>query len=194
MSGWLRQKRSWDSGWLLAPEWAPVEDEEKQFWNIWETKRKGDIGRLDKKFCIWWWQSQELPRTGKRLVDVGCFLPTLESDRVTGWLDENDVSWEKKRFWIVIVLKMFWIIMVLESSQFWNSGQRVKCVRMQCHYSLDAQILGSHSISIWNAKERDSCVHLLWGVKAAMVPGVKIELNFSLPWTLLQTAAQKCHL
>ena len=144
-------------------------------------------------FCIWWRRSKELPRTGKRLVDVGCFLPTLESDRVTGWLDENDVSWEK-RFWIVIVLKMFWILMVLEPSRFWNSGQRVKCVRMQCHYSLDAQILGSHSISIWNAKERDSCVHLLWGVKAAMVPGEKIELNFSLSWTLLQTASQNRHL
>ena len=95
VSGWLRQKRSWDSGWLLAPEWAPVKDEEEeQFWNIWETRRKGDIGRLDKKFCMWWRQSQELPRTGKRLVDVGCFLPTLERERVTGWLDENDVSWK----------------------------------------------------------------------------------------------------
>ena len=40
VSGWLRQKRSWDSGWLLAPEWAPVKDEEeRQFWNIWETRR-----------------------------------------------------------------------------------------------------------------------------------------------------------
>jgi len=31
-------------------------------------------------------------RTGRRLVDVGCFLPTLDKERVTGWLDENDVS------------------------------------------------------------------------------------------------------
>merc|ERR1719284_1470584 len=31
-------------------------------------------------------------RTGKRLDEVGCFLPTLDNDLVTGWLDENDVS------------------------------------------------------------------------------------------------------
>ena len=32
--------------------------------------------------------------------------------------------------------------------------------------SLDAQIAVSHSISIRNGKEGDSCVHLLWGLKA----------------------------
>ena len=25
---------------------------------------------------------------------MGCFLPTLDNDLVTGWLDENDVSWK----------------------------------------------------------------------------------------------------
>ena len=37
---------------------------------------------------------RDSPRTGKRLVDVGCFLPTLDKERVTGWLDEKEVSWK----------------------------------------------------------------------------------------------------
>ena len=39
--------------------------------------------------------------------------------------------------------------------------------------SLDAQIAVSHSISIRNGKEGDSCVHLLWGLKAVMGNGKK---------------------
>ena len=39
--------------------------------------------------------------------------------------------------------------------------------------SLDAQIPVSHSISIRNGKEGDSCVHLLWGLKAVMGNGKK---------------------
>ena len=36
-----------------------------------------------------------------------------------------------------------------------------------------AQIAVSHSISIRNGKEGDSCVHLLWGLKAVMGNGKK---------------------
>ena len=58
------------------------------------------LTKLEKKLSKKWhtfrqnWKIENLPRTGKRLDEVGCFLPTLDNDLVTGWLDENDVSWK----------------------------------------------------------------------------------------------------
>ena len=49
------------------------------------------------------------PRTGKRLVEVGCFLPTLDKERVTGWLEENDVSWKE----VLDVVKVVKVIKVI---------------------------------------------------------------------------------
>ena len=77
------------------------------------------------------------PRTGKRLVEVGCFLPTLDKERVTGWLEENDVSWKE----VLDVVK------VIKVSSKESSTMRHLSLSYRCRV-LAAQILVSHSVSI----------------------------------------------